>query len=690
MKSSEEAILRRDGPGCIRRKAHVQERVPHKVAPPPPISGQQARCVARALLLATSISLLSPEVAIATPQTIARPALSVFGQSERSRFAESLGCSSNTTATGSRSIIAVGAPRDAFTVGGAHVGRVFIVDPLASPDAIVQRLESPSPVTGGEFGKAVTFIDDINGDDVQDLVVSQPSASAGSLFVFVSTPSDSGGAPSYTACGSYTGRSFLGDTLASVPQSLASETVVIAGSPRSPSPATDSFSISFSGGTCQVAQSAEFSAVGMTNSHFGAALALIPRNKGSITPSIELAVGVPQVGGPENMAGQLRIIGRLSPPIASPTPSAIPTNTPGTPTSPMAVAKGLGSPTSPFIFGAETDLAGSSIAGAIDTSVFGFGSPEFDSGRGKISLANTAGGLICTVTKAESENSFGLGSSLTLLGSTFEERVLPQARTFATFRSEPGTGGSVGLFGINPTTKECSSTLVQLNNCRSDSEQEQGRAIAGGSSCTITQGSETRSLIVVGSPGADKKGVLDIYVDKDFLASPAVCDTSSDSGSDFRPPSPPIDAFPGSTGLPSPNLTISRGTDVRIAMPRLKPTFKGKAYQEALRRLIKAGLSKTEATKALSRVQVLYAVTITDTTTASKSKGVTSYGTRGKQPPIKKIKTRRDRVTVRFASTSQVRTYAIAYRAEFVVPRPKHVVLGATMFSRTAKIAIGG
>jgi hypothetical protein len=109
-----------------------------------------------------------------------------------------------------------------------------------------------------------------------------------------------------------------------------------------------------------------------------------------------------------------------------------------------------------------------------------------------------------------------------------------------------------------------------------------------------------------------------------------------------------------------------------------------------LKRLNKAGFSKTEAIKALQRVTVLYAITITDITASSTSVGVSALSTRGRQPPIKKIKTRRDRVTVRFAAGSQVRTYEIAYRAEFVVPRPKHVVLGATTLSRSAKIAIGG
>lgn len=693
MKSSTEVVLRCDKPGCKRRKAHVQERLPHKDVPPPLVSNRRPRSVARLLLLVVVLSVVSAESASATPQTIARPALSIMGASQGARFGDSLGCSENTAATGGRSIIAVGAPLDTLSAGGAQVGRVFIIDPTLSAEAIVQRIDSPSPVSGGEFGKAVVFIDDINGDAAQDLVISQPSGSNGHLFVFASTVSENGGAPSYSLCGSFAGRTSLGDTLATVPSRVVSRTTVIAGSPRSPTPRTDGFTISFSQGVCTITTSTEFSSAGATGSRFGSALALLNRGRNAFGDLIELLVGAPQAGGSTNFAGQIRRVGRITPPSVSPTPTvtATPSAPPTAPPSSDPIEdNGPVSPISSFAIGSETDLAGSSIATSLDASLLAFGSPGFETGRGKVSVANSAGGVICTMTKLDSENSVGLGASLAHLGTALQDRALLPSQTFATVRSETGTGGSVGLFGINQSTRECSPSLVQLNNCRADSHQEQGRVISGGAFCTVTSGTETRSLILVGSPGANNRGLVDIYVDKDFLPAPVACDTFNGSGDDSRQPPTPVVAFPGSTGLPSPNLTVSRGTDVRIAMPRIKPTFRGKAYQDAFRRLIRAGFSKTQATNALKRVTVLYAITIQDISTESKSAGISAVGALGRRPPIKKIRTRKDRVTVRLGGGSQVRTFAIAYRAEFVVSRPKHVMLGATTLSRTAKIALGG
>jgi hypothetical protein len=111
-------------------------------------------------------------------------------------------------------------------------------------------------------------------------------------------------------------------------------------------------------------------------------------------------------------------------------------------------------------------------------------------------------------------------------------------------------------------------------------------------------------------------------------------------------------------------------------LPTVTPTLVGRGYSKALSQLLKAGLSKTQATKALKRVTTTYIITfqpLRETSALTKQKK--SSAAASKASTKIRLRSRKNRISARLSPST---SYSVSYRVEFSITKPKRVTLGST------------
>jgi hypothetical protein len=532
------------------------------------------------------------------------PVLTELGNPSSS-FGSSVACSAPDSNVG-HSWFAVGAPDE-----NSGEGRVYIV----KPSGIVTTLQSNAPGSAKNFGAAVTFFNDINGDSISDLAIGEPNPSGinGALHVFLSTGN---GAAPFAYCASLVGaQSYASHIFSTSKQGVNSAQLVISRS-ASGAPGIESQTVSYNTftGLCQFSADGAYGSTGAINSRYGHSVAEI--NDGSLNPTL-------LIGAPGLVQGGLFV-----------EPEA-----------------GVATLTFSGISGGNF---GSRIAASFNSSLFSVAVPRETN---SLLVKHQAPGVYtsaCSLQVPMNNLSTLASHSLAHLGLTFasfvgdvERGTLPEA-VFASYRDEADTGGSVVMFGAH-ALNGC-SVPKQLNNCALDVNQKQGMAIAGGSQCEALGGAK---VILVGSPGfAGNQGRIDIYEEGTGLASalPCIEPTSTPAPSPTPIATPvitatatpgfggtPIEVGPRTSGLPAPIAEVIRRRVVLVA-PRLmskRPRFLGYVWT------IRFGRASRSAA-------MMYSLT-----------------NRDMAPKKREIFSRRERISLRNLAPG---TYAATYRPVFQSP----------------------
>ncbi len=667
-------------------------------------------------IISALILSLAPS-AFAAPKTSLTPTLSISSLPGAGRLGASLDCSPPSATTSQRSLLSIGAPTG-LSDTQQPIGLVYIVD-LEAPQErrVVQTISSPSPLIGGEFGKAVAFIPDISGDGIPELVVSQPNGASGSLFFFRSSVTQEGWI-SYSPCGSFSSVSKFGEVLTPIDSPLDGTPHLLVGSPRASTPHTIGLTISASGATCFATETPGFAAQGTQYSYFGSAVSFIADQPSSGDGLPDMIVGAPRTGGTSGLAGRVRLF--RSDAIEAPiTPTAVSTATPRATESPSGQPDFL-------LLGEGTDLAGTSISGSRDTDIFAAGSPGAAQGRGQVSIVSGSAGTLCAFTEDFHESSVGLGQTLASLGSHFGSLTGFNGINLAAAHSDSSTGGSVAIFGMSADATACSQQLAYVNNCEAEPNQEQGAAIKGGERCAMRANGSLKNVLVVGSPGHSGGGRVDIYMDTEAPPSgPFICDIGSNVAATPTPTTSPtqdtappavsssqqtqtpqptvspeptrapqtpsssndaLEVFPGYEDLPPAQVSDSGRGGIVVNLPKVSTTFTGTRYDNALRKLRKAGLSPSDAEKAMRRVLTTYVVTFTPLTEQISMMSKKAAPIKSSRPTVVRLRSRRNRIATRLLPG---KSYMVTYNVEFSVNKPKVVRLGTTEASAPTRFTVG-
>jgi CHASE2 domain-containing sensor protein len=450
--------------------------------------------------------------AAAAPASVADPRSSVLGQVAGGRFGSAMACSSPVAASSNRSYIAVGAPRESVTVGlttYTEAGKVYILDP-EQPSSVVQTITGTMGIGNNmHFGAAITFINDLNGDLVDELVVGGPDGTNGVADVLLSNAS--GGDVTWGFCGYMAQGGSFGTAVARGGQIFQGGVTVWVGEPD-----TDTvygYSISASGGTCTV-PAPTFVLTGTAGTQFGRTVTSIGPIATEADAEWELVAGAPSGGVNSRGEGGLRT--SFFPPFG--------TNT--------AITDGTL---------ADGSQLGSAVAGISTNTDVAISAPFARSGQGTISFFTLAAGdttVQCRVEPTGGALSDRLGRALSVVSSTFSTNPGVDLTVAGSGNDESGTDGSV--FVVEYDTPAC--PYRRFNNCVFDGSQEQGAALAG-SPCADATG----VFFVSGSPGyqADR-GRIDLFYAVD-TGSEAPCAT----------PTPTATNTPTFTPTPTPTWTAT-------------------------------------------------------------------------------------------------------------------------------------
>ncbi len=579
----------------------------------------------------------APNTLSAAPETSIEPYVSLLGASSGSRFGDALACSQVSATGGNRSLLAVGAPEEA---GGA--GAVYLQDP-ANPDAPLQRIVSPAPGAGLHFGAAITFVSDVNGDGADDLVVGEPSGSTGSIHVYGSNLS--GGIPSYTFCASSAQESSFGAKLLGLRGPVGSSETLVAAAPASGTTYSLDLSGACSGAVGVVLSFTRFGQGG----EFGAALAEVPSTflppvgtPGASSAASQVLVGQPNIA---SSGGKVSVLNN---------------------------------------FGVTTELRygeqgfGTSLAASHRSTVAAIGSPNRDGGKGGVDLVDDTGALLCSVASSAAADTRGFGSSVLHLEDSFSS--LPgKQQQFVASRPEASTGGSLALFGWSGGDSSCLAA-AQINNCEDDPQQEQGKVIVGGPDCIVWRGGIGRAAFAYSSPGWERnRGRVDIVVDGSESSSLLTCSGNSP----IIPGEVPTPVEPGDRSLPAAQVDVS-GRTVTVRLPLLQPSLTGDNYQRALRKLQRQErLSQGQARQALRRLEIIYVVSITQSSAASAASG-------GLTRPLARSsidhRKKRNRFSLRNLKPG---SYALTWRAIVATKRPP-VEIGTAVSTYTTRFTVTG
>jgi hypothetical protein len=427
----------------------------------------------------------------ATPRTWMSPHVSVQGTISAGRLGEEVACSAPVLGVRRRSVVAIAAP---YQNGGR--GAVHLYDPAAISEPF-QILVPPVNEASSGFGSVLGFVDDVNGDQIEDLIVAAPGASSqtgGVLYAFISTLD--GEMLRYVQCGSLSGAYGFGERIQAIRVAGgASDVHFVVGVPAESRIVGYRLTIE-NQGICSITEGNSFVVSGDAATRFGDSLAQV---KGALSDGAylaRLAVSASQVGTEGEVSVFEAVGGALSP------------------TSLMA-----GESQQP-----SRGVSGASIGARYNSELFVVGNPNEASGRGQVAVyavSDLTAGPRCTQSKPLSESSSAFGRVVSHLGESFAGLVGAGRIAVAATQSEQATGGAVGLFGVD---KAVCSDLFEINNCESDPFQEQGSAVVGGQECQTEQGGAIRHLIIVGAPGwSGGQGRVDLYLEGSEGAVPAEC-----------------------------------------------------------------------------------------------------------------------------------------------------------------------
>lgn len=476
-------------------------------------------------------------LAEASPQTILAFDQFVIGSEPGGRFGAKVACSSYDVDRALDSVVVVGAPSAA-----TDEGRVYVYNPL-SPGAPKQIIEPPAGSATRKFGVAIEFIDDINGDELDDLLIGASGDElmpAGQVFAFTSAYLDGG--IRYTSCGAVSGPIGFGDTLQAVrdpSEELLSSAVV--GNPRLGR--IDGVSITVEeDGTCLFSLNGEFSGTRGEASQLGSSLAQVGAFRLDGTRSPALLVAAP-------MEGQSGVVYQLE--------------------AGMSVA----STEKPGAF-VESYRTGSVVSARRDSGMYVIGSPRDDGSRGSVALYGWPEHPdlpYCRISNPVDERSGNFGSSVYMLGGAFRG-VAPNTDEVVAFRrAEDETGGELALVGLSA---EGCSVPLSVNNCQRDSRQEQGSALAGGMDCGVFRNGRVQSLLISGSPGwQGNRGRIDIAFEDQLRSSPSACVDGDGDLVAMTDPQVPIDD--GIVGISPTATAIVPDTPTLLPSVTVSPTATG-------------------------------------------------------------------------------------------------------------------
>lgn len=443
-----------------------------------------------------SLMLLASINAQADPKTKLRFDLSLEGLDSGGRFGAEIACSRRVFAAGNNSIIAIAAPDAA-----AGQGRVYIFDPVNSTSA--QQVLSPAgEQTATRFGAAIQFLDDINEDGVDDLIVGAPGSIAdidGGVYLFRSVISEAG--VRYALCGLVQGPQGFGERVQAVRKAGGSSAAnVVIANPRLAR--IDGFALSVqSNSTCQFTAASDFSETFAPSSAGGSSISQVGSRPGLTQGSARIFVAVPY-------AGEFGVIyERAAAEVGLQTPVA-------------AYDTSLEYP--------ELEHAGAVVSGEPDSSTYVIGVPRAYRGRGSLAVyqLDAAGAqLQCIVNNPQEEYSGLFGSNVRHLGQSFLGLFTSAQQVVALRSAESSTGGSLGFVSV--TANGCSD-LIPVNNCLNDARQEQGFALAGGADCQAFINGSLQRLLISGSPGwSGQRGRVDIAFEQGVLDMTYSCSVMS-------------------------------------------------------------------------------------------------------------------------------------------------------------------
>ena len=539
------------------------------------------------------IGSISP--AYGVPETWWPTAFSLSGGASGDRFGAQISCSLGVS---NRSYIAVGAPG---AVNGS--GRVYLYDADA-PTSASQVLSAPVPVDNQHFGTAVQFVDDFNGDNIDELAIGQPGdgTSGGAVYIFQS--SASGGAVTWTYCGTNPGEpgAGFGGVLQAMRNTFdpAIPDIVVGGGAQVD--ATYGFTLSASGAVCSMGAGTTYTITSHLGTAVGQCIAEAPDLPVSSDGEPELLVCEPL-----HTDGMLTNEGRLTYATSS-------LNNYGM-----------------MLDGQAGEEVGYSLASHYSATHYAYGKKTVPGGEPRVVFNSFSSPDSCSIVHPEPSGAVAFGDTLSYLGILGDALFGPQNSIYAVSRSEPTTGGAVSIVGV--TTNSCTSQY-QYNNCQSDSLQEQGAAIAGNGLCGRHAGLGTESLMLVGSPGFDsQRGRVDVVADGSDYGSAQPCDVPTNTPTPTSTPTPqggdpatatptptptPVVIAPGQKNLPPPQVQVV-GDDISVTMPQVTPRLTGKALTKAMKLLMARGLTKQQATKALKSLVVTYVLKISNVGGASVS-----------------------------------------------------------------------
>jgi hypothetical protein len=316
--------------------------------------------------------------------------------------------------------------------------------------------------------------------------------------------------------------------------------------------------------------------------------------------------------------------------------------------------------------GLGTNVAGNPVSGH-----FGYTIPDSDVLR--LFLSNGTGQYspVCNVSSDMSDMQTTWGRSLRLLDSSFASFLggSAQSAVYAMYKTQIATGGSVAL--VSTLSSGGCGSPREFNNCVFDVNQEQGRVLAGGSTCTINVNGTYTPMLLVGSPGWNNgAGRVDIVIEGTQLSSAKVCGSQSpvetpDPTATLQPlPTAPVETpIPvgsGSVGLPAPAIASIGAKSAVIVLPQVEA---GESFANFLKRKLK--ISLLEARKLARSATLTYEVAFTPTTRASSAE-LSAMAAGAK---LQKVRTRKQRVTV--SRLTPGTTYRVTWRVEITIRRPK-------------------